>query len=199
MSVDCSAYMASAQPQKKARKRKARSSEHSIAEEDVPEQSAGIANILKRYKNTYQGPSLVHVQPEDLAANAAPAPSGHELGGAKVCQQDAGVERADDTAAPRSNSEDSHETAGLLQDDSAHLQASQSRPSQLEAKEPGEDDDDRGNQKTKQKQPKKASDAVLPWMRLPISITAGQGVQLGSVGGLDPRLRDKLRAGQLAT
>ena len=191
--------MANVQARKKVKKRKAKSGEHSTAEEAVPEQSAGIANILKRYRSTTQGPDLVHAQPEDLAGNAAPALSGHELGGATVHQQDAEVERADDTAAAGPISERAHETTGLLRDDSAHLQASQRRPSQLEAAEPGESDDDKGKRKSKQKQPKQASDAVLPWMRLPISITAGQGVQLGSVGGLDPRLRDKLHAGRLAS
>ena len=34
---------------------------------------------------------------------------------------------------------------------------------------------------------------VLPWMRLPIKIEAGQGVQLADVRGLDHRLQDALR------
>jgi len=45
------------------------------------------------------------------------------------------------------------------------------------------------------KQPAESkSQPVLPWMRLPIRIAAGQGVPLEDVRGLDQRLQDALTA-----
>lgn len=45
------------------------------------------------------------------------------------------------------------------------------------------------------KQPAESkSEPVLPWMRLPIRIAAGQGVPLEDVRGLDQRLQDALTA-----
>ncbi len=38
---------------------------------------------------------------------------------------------------------------------------------------------------------------VLPWMRLPVKIEAGQGVPLMDVRGLDERLQDALKACEL--
>ena len=184
------------QPRKKGKKRKAESGEHSADAEDAPKQSAGISNILKRFRSTHRDPNELRGQDADLGQDAAAAPSGLELGDAELQNEEKIAEGADDAAPVRNTSEDAHETAGQLQHSSAQLPASQSRPDDVAADEAEEEDNDRGKHKAKQKQPKQASDAVLPWMRLPVSITAGQGVQLGDVGGLDPGLRDKMRAGR---
>ena len=174
------------QPRKKGKKRKAESGEHSADAEDAPKQSAGISNILKRFRSTHRDPNELRGQDADLGQDAAAAPSGLELGDAELQNEENIAEGADDAAPVRNTSEDAHETAGQLQHSSAQLPASQSRPDDVAADEAEEEDNDRGKHKAKQKQPKQASDAVLPWMRLPVSITAGQGVQLGDVGGLDP-------------
>ena len=107
--------------------------------------------------------------------------------------QDTAIEDADDIVEARGASESSHRTAAQPNNRSPQLPASQSNAGQLEDNEEGEGE--QGG--SKQKKPKQTSDAVLPWMRLPVNITAGQGVQLSHVVGLDARLRDKLRAGQL--
>ena len=189
--------MNGAQARKKGKKRKAESGEHPADAEDAPKQSAGITNILKRFRSTHKEPSEGHIQQGDLVKDAAAAPSGLELADADFQELDYAAGGADDAAAARDISEDAHETAEHAQGNSNQLPASQSRPGNLKANDAEEEDDERGKHKSKQKQPKRASDAVLPWMRLPVSIAAGQGVQLGNVGGLDPRLRDKMLAGQL--
>ena len=180
----------------KGKKRKATGGEHAAGAENVPKQSAGITKILKRYRSTRQPPGEVPVQDGGLVKSPAAAPSDPEPADAVFQRPDTVAEDTDDAPAAGNVPESTLETAGQRQDNGAHLPASQSRPGQREANEPEEEREDRRKHKTRQKQPKQASDAVLPWMRLPVSITAGQGVQLGDVGGLDPRLRDKMRAGR---
>ena len=187
--------MDDAQHRKKGKKRKASSGEHFAEAEDVAKQSAGITNILTRYRSTRNGPSEVPAQEGGLAAVAAAGPSNHEPADAVPHRPDSGAEGPEDAPAASKIPESTHETAEQHHDIRGHLPASQSSSSQ-NANEPEEEGEHRSKHRSKQKQPKQASDAVLPWMRLPVSITAGQGVQLGDVGGLDPRLRDKMHAGQ---
>jgi ATP-dependent RNA helicase DDX51/DBP6 len=49
--------------------------------------------------------------------------------------------------------------------------------------------------KKKQQQQAPLAGAVLPWLRVPLSVQAGDGVPLASVRGLDPRLRRVLQEG----
>ena len=186
-----------AQPRKKGKKRKAESGEHPADAEDAPKQSAGITNILKRFRSVHTEPNEAQIQQGDLEQDAAAGPSGLVLGDAKLLEPESAAEGAAEAVAARTISEGAHETAGQPQGDSAQLPASLRKPGRPEADGAGEEADEGGKHRAKRKQPQQASDAVLPWMRLPVSITAGQGVQLGAVGGLDPRLRDKMHAGQL--
>lgn len=181
--------MNGAQRGKELKKRKARTSEQSAeAGEGFLEQSAGITNILKRFRSVHKGISDVHTLRPQQAKDAAAAPPRQETRAAQLHEHQVGP---DAEAAAKTTLESIPQAAQQRQDEASQLPASQSNQEHLEA----DDAEDRDQQRSKRKQPKQTSDAVLPWMRLPVSITAGQGVQLSDVGGLDPRLRDKMIAG----
>ena len=181
--------MDGAQRCKEQKKRKVRTSELSAeAGEGLLEQSAGITNILKRYQSVRKGSSDVHTLRPQQAKDAAAAPPSQETRAAQLQEHQVGP---DAEAVAKKASESIPQAAQQRQDEASQLPASQSNPELSEA----DDTEDRDQLHSKHKQPKKTSEAVLPWMRLPVSITAGQGVQLSDVGGLDPRLRDKIIAG----
>ena len=181
--------MDGAQRGRKLKKRKARTSELSAeAGEDLLGQSAGITNILKRYRSVREESSDVHTLRPQQAKDAAAAPPSQETHAAQLQEHQDGL---DAEAAAKTASESIPQPAQQSQDEASQLPASQSNQEHLEA----DDAEDSHQQRSKHKQPKQTSNAVLPWMRLPVSITPGQGVQLSDVGGLDVRLRDKMIAG----
>jgi len=181
--------MDGAQRGKELKKRKARTSElPAEAGEGLLGQSAGITNILKRYRSVRKESNGVHTLRPQQAEDAAAAPPSQETHAAQLQQHRVGL---DAVAAAKTASESIPQAAQQRQDEASQLPASQSNHEHSEA----DDAEGRDQQRSKHKQPKKTSDAVLPWMRLPVSITAGQGVQLSDVGGLDLRLRDKIIAG----
>ena len=184
--------MDGAQQLKRARKRTAKDAEAAPQVEDAAaEQSAGITQILKRFRNTQKAPGEAAKRKGRPAENAAlPAPS-EAVGAAALQDRELGADGAEAAAAAGIASEEVPLTAAQHQGSTGELPHSQGHDQNGRA-----DDAEDGDQAPKNKKKlKHASDAVLPWMRLPVSIEAGQGVQLNDVGGLDPRLRDKMRAG----
>lgn len=71
--------------------------------------------------------------------------------------------------------------------------ASQQGKEASECNAAGKDEEPQALEKSEDRKGKKA-EPVLPWMRLPIRIEAGQGVPLADVSGLELRLRQRLEA-----
>ena len=164
------------------RKKRKRNNAPLPADPDAHEQSAGIKNILRHFRSTQAGfNAAVNASKhnsEDVASGSVAAAT--DLGDrTKATLADAGV--LESGTALDGN------PAGVSQTASEELPASKSNCRDIESR-----DAEHADAPPQKKQP---SAAVLPWMRLPVSIEPGQGVQLGGVGGLDPRLRDKLKAG----
>ena len=152
------------------------------ADHDALEQSAGIKNILKHFRSTQT--SL------NAAVNASKHDSEDAASGSVAAATDLGNRREATLAAAEhlgSATALDGTSVGANQNAREELPASKSNSRDMGSRGAGHEDAPH-----KRKQP---SEAVLPWMRLPVSIEPGQGVQLGGVGGLDPRLRDKLKAG----
>ena len=164
------------------RKKRKRDDAPLPADHDAPEQSAGIKNILKHFRSTQTG--------LNAAVNASKHNSEDAASGSVAAATDLG-DRTEATLAAaellKSGTAPDDNPVGAFQNAREELPASQSNRRGIESR--GTEHEDAP---LKVKQP---SEAVLPWMRLPVSIEPGQGVQLGGIGGLDPRLRDKLKAG----
>ena len=175
--------MAEPQEPGRSRKKKRKHVDRSLqGGHDVPEQSAGIKHILKRFRSaqtetTAASNSSEHDVKDAASGSVAAATNLGDSPGAAV----AAAETIESGKAPDGSPAIAH------QDAREELPASQSTGRTMEGRDAEQEDAPR--------QKKQPSEAVLPWMRLPVSIAPGQGVQLGGVGGLDPRLRDKLEAG----
>ena len=167
----------------KVRRKKRKRNDASLpADHDAPEQSAGIKNILKHFRSTQTGLNAAvnaskHNSEDAASRSVAAATDLSDRTEATL----AAAEVLESVTAPDGN------RVGAYQNAREQLPASKSNCRDMESR-----DAQHADAPHKRKQP---SEAVLPWMRLPVSIEPGQGVQLGGVGGLDPRLRDKLKAG----
>ena len=130
------------------------------------------------------------LQPEAVAA-ATPSSAPMDDVAPPICV-------GDDAGHPESRTEEglSPERPAAARADTAPGSHHRGAKEGAAAEEP--DDDERGRQAGQaddvKAKPAKAA-PVLPWMRLPISIEAGQGTPMEDVRGLDPRLRACLRAG----
>ena len=149
---------------------------------DAPEQSAGIKHILKSFRSAQTGTT---------AASRPSKHNGEDAASGSVAAATDLDDRTETTVAPAD-----HFGSGTAPDGdpiAVHHYAREEVPaSQSSRRSIGSRDAEHEDAPHKRKQP---SEAVLPWMRLPVSIEPGQGVQLDVVGGLDTQLRDKLKAG----
>ena len=164
------------------RKKRKRNDASLSADHNALEQSAGIKNILKHFRSTQTG--------LNAAVNASKHDSEDAASGSVAAATDLGNRREATLAAAEhlgSATALDGTSVGANHNAREELPASKSNSRDMGSRGAGHEDAPH-----KRKQP---SEAVLPWMRLPVSIEPGQGVQLGGVGGLDPRLRDKLKAG----
>ena len=161
------------------------------AEGSAPDQSAGITQILKRYRSLPKGSSELPREDRRKGETASLPQKPEAKGFAQGPNDGTG---ADEAAAVVTAPEDAPEAALQQQGTPAQqLQALQSNghDTRLEHAETA-DEPQNGRKAIKQ-----TSEAVLPWMRLPVSIAPGQGVQLSDVGGLDARLKEALDTGEI--
>ena len=176
------------------RKRKAKNKEAHAqpeAEGSAPEQSAGITQILKRYRSLPKGSSELPSEKRRKGETASPLQKPEAKGSAQRPKDGTG---ADEAAAVIPAPEDVPEAALQQQATPAEqLQALQSDGDDTHQ----EDAETAGEPQNGRKAIKQTSEAVLPWMRLPISFALGQGVQLSDVGGLDARLKEALDTGEI--
>ena len=161
------------------------------AQGSAPEQSAGITQILKRYRSLPKGSSQLPGEGIRKGETASLPQRPEAKASAQSPKDGTG---ADEAAAVVTAPEDAPEAALQQQGTPAQqLQALQSNKDDTRQEDAETADEPRNGRKAF----KQTSEAVLPWMRLPVSIAPGQGVQLSDVGGLDARLKEALDTGEI--